>query len=361
MSRRPKKSVLEKRAREFVVLLRDYFEREQQNGGPLLPLTRVVERVSDALQIGTNTVCRITREKYGKSGMEDNELVTPNKVRERRKRKTNQSTKSSAEAVNIKVPKESNSRVNGVSISKSKNLNNTTVSIIKTNLTKNPSILISSKKKLMQKTLTTKSAPIIQPVSNELPKICNPMVSGFESTTEESKILFAKSNKTNKNLFNVTSIKRKCQNTNLSSKSPLDPVYIEVPNIFSPATITFNTTKSPLKSNHIKDRLIGQTSPKTKCRKMNLPLKSLLDPMYIDMPNVFNPTLSDFGSTTDSTLSDGKSTHKNHYQIHTTSTKSQQPTQDPDSIRLKFKEDLDDNIVLVVHPTIDVCGFNILN
>lgn len=77
MAHREKKRVLEKRAREFVVFLRDYFEREQQNGGPLLPLTRVVERVSDALKIGTNTVCRITREKYGKSGMEDNELKTP--------------------------------------------------------------------------------------------------------------------------------------------------------------------------------------------------------------------------------------------------------------------------------------------
>lgn len=49
--------------REFVVRLRDYFAREQQNGGPLLPLENVRDRVADALGIGKATVSRITKKK----------------------------------------------------------------------------------------------------------------------------------------------------------------------------------------------------------------------------------------------------------------------------------------------------------
>ncbi|GBP87247.1 hypothetical protein EVAR_102501_1 [Eumeta japonica] len=76
-----KKTVLGSQARELVVRLRDYFEREQQNNGPLLPLNRIVERVAEALDIGRNTVSRITREKIGQEGMSENKLSTPNKKR----------------------------------------------------------------------------------------------------------------------------------------------------------------------------------------------------------------------------------------------------------------------------------------
>ncbi|XP_026736471.1 uncharacterized protein LOC113506119 [Trichoplusia ni] len=76
-----KKTVLGSQARELVVRLRDYFEREQQNNGPLLPLNRIVERVTEALDIGRNTVSRITREKIGQDGMSENKLSTPNKKR----------------------------------------------------------------------------------------------------------------------------------------------------------------------------------------------------------------------------------------------------------------------------------------
>jgi transposase len=85
MPKRTKKTVLGSQAREFVVRLRDYFERELQNGGPLLPFTQVVERVADALDIGRNTVTRITREKYGQDGMSENKVSTPNKKRTKAK------------------------------------------------------------------------------------------------------------------------------------------------------------------------------------------------------------------------------------------------------------------------------------
>ncbi|GBP44048.1 hypothetical protein EVAR_85202_1 [Eumeta japonica] len=74
-----KKTALGSQARELVVRLRDYFERQQQNNGPLLPLNRIVERVAEALDIGRNTVSRITREKIDQEGMSENKLSTPNK------------------------------------------------------------------------------------------------------------------------------------------------------------------------------------------------------------------------------------------------------------------------------------------
>lgn len=81
MPKHTKKTVLGSQAREFVVRLRNYFEREQQNNGPLLPLNRIVERVAEALDIGRNTVSRITREKIGQEGTSENKLSTPNKKR----------------------------------------------------------------------------------------------------------------------------------------------------------------------------------------------------------------------------------------------------------------------------------------
>ncbi|CAH0594262.1 unnamed protein product [Chrysodeixis includens] len=81
MPKHTKETVLGSQARELVVRLRDYFKREQQNNGPLLPISRVVERVAEALDIGRNTVSRITREKMGPDGMSENKLSTPNKKR----------------------------------------------------------------------------------------------------------------------------------------------------------------------------------------------------------------------------------------------------------------------------------------
>lgn len=58
----PKGSVLNRQARELVIKVRDYFEAEYQNGGPLLPLSQVRERVAAALGISGPTVSKITTE-----------------------------------------------------------------------------------------------------------------------------------------------------------------------------------------------------------------------------------------------------------------------------------------------------------
>lgn len=81
------KTVLNSQCREFVIRLREYFERENQNGGPLLPVEKVCDRVADALGIGHATVIRISKEKYGESSttalaeVEGKKLTTPNKKR----------------------------------------------------------------------------------------------------------------------------------------------------------------------------------------------------------------------------------------------------------------------------------------
>lgn len=91
MPKRTKKTVLNSESREFVIRLREYFERESQNGGPLLPLTQACNRVADALGIGIATVIRVSREKYGEQSSatttteenEEQKLSTPNKKRKR--------------------------------------------------------------------------------------------------------------------------------------------------------------------------------------------------------------------------------------------------------------------------------------
>ncbi|KAL0868289.1 hypothetical protein ABMA27_007819 [Loxostege sticticalis] len=80
MPKHTKKTVLDSQARELVVRLRDYFEREQQNNGPLLPLNQIVERVADALDIGAAILFR---------GTSENKLSTPNKKRTKVKPITN--------------------------------------------------------------------------------------------------------------------------------------------------------------------------------------------------------------------------------------------------------------------------------
>lgn len=89
MPKRAKQTVLTSECRQFVIRLRDYFERECQNGGPLLPVTQVRQRVSDALGIAVSTVTQITKEIYGESSSapDQDEMLekvsTPNKKRRR--------------------------------------------------------------------------------------------------------------------------------------------------------------------------------------------------------------------------------------------------------------------------------------
>ncbi|CAH2104815.1 unnamed protein product [Euphydryas editha] len=67
MPQHTEKKILGSQARELVIHLRNYFERGKQNNRPLLPSNLIVERVAEALDIGRNTVSRITREKDGMS------------------------------------------------------------------------------------------------------------------------------------------------------------------------------------------------------------------------------------------------------------------------------------------------------
>ncbi|RVE41290.1 hypothetical protein evm_014060 [Chilo suppressalis] len=70
---------LNSQAPELVVKLHEYFERECQNDGTLLPVTQVRDRVGEALGIGSRTVGKILSEKYGPSGSDSNVLHTPKK------------------------------------------------------------------------------------------------------------------------------------------------------------------------------------------------------------------------------------------------------------------------------------------
>lgn len=79
MPKRSKKFVLNSQSREIVIRVRNYFEREAQNGGPILPVTSVLDRVADALDISKKTIIKITKEKLGETGMEDNVLHSPKK------------------------------------------------------------------------------------------------------------------------------------------------------------------------------------------------------------------------------------------------------------------------------------------
>lgn len=79
MPKRSKKFVLNSQSRELIIRVRDFFEREAQNGGPILPVTSVLDRVADALDISKKTIIKITKEKLGETGIEDNVLYSPNK------------------------------------------------------------------------------------------------------------------------------------------------------------------------------------------------------------------------------------------------------------------------------------------
>ena len=81
MAEKNVKTVLHSQTREFVIRLRDYFERESQNGGPLLPVTQVVNRTAEALGISAFTVSKITKEKYGAESLNQNVLSSPKKKR----------------------------------------------------------------------------------------------------------------------------------------------------------------------------------------------------------------------------------------------------------------------------------------
>lgn len=78
-------------SRQLVCNVREYFEREAENGGPLLPISRVVARTAAAIKVSEITVMRISKEKYEKEAAEAGPscLDTPGKKRNIQKRVTN--------------------------------------------------------------------------------------------------------------------------------------------------------------------------------------------------------------------------------------------------------------------------------
>ncbi|KAK5650260.1 hypothetical protein RI129_001289 [Pyrocoelia pectoralis] len=56
-------------AKKLIASLIDYFEKERDNGGPLLPLQAVRERVAQALNVSSSTVSTIS------NAVKNNELL----------------------------------------------------------------------------------------------------------------------------------------------------------------------------------------------------------------------------------------------------------------------------------------------
>ncbi|KAF5285578.1 hypothetical protein FQA39_LY16590 [Lamprigera yunnana] len=75
--------VLNSQSQMFVIKLLQYFEQEKENGGPLISVLSVQQRVSDALSVSLRTVQNV-KKKYNENPI----LCTPNKSRNKRKRKT---------------------------------------------------------------------------------------------------------------------------------------------------------------------------------------------------------------------------------------------------------------------------------
>ncbi|CAH2002227.1 unnamed protein product [Acanthoscelides obtectus] len=79
-----KGKTLSSQSQGLVLSLLNYFQQEKGNGGPLLPLLAVQERVAQALSISLSTITRIQR----RLSSNDNVLRSPGKKRPRKKSKT---------------------------------------------------------------------------------------------------------------------------------------------------------------------------------------------------------------------------------------------------------------------------------
>jgi len=72
------KKRLSSRARQMVLSLKQYFEVEEEMGGPLMPFSKIRERTAEALSIGRSTVQRIVNEERSTG-----QVLTPGKHRVR--------------------------------------------------------------------------------------------------------------------------------------------------------------------------------------------------------------------------------------------------------------------------------------
>jgi hypothetical protein len=78
------RKTINSQAREYIIRLQNYFKRERDTDGPLLPLSKVNSRTADALQISEPTLSKIVLIKYGAEGNKNNILKSPGKNRKRR-------------------------------------------------------------------------------------------------------------------------------------------------------------------------------------------------------------------------------------------------------------------------------------
>lgn len=82
---------LKGQTRELVCALREYFEKERVNGGPLISVEKVIERTAEALKLSKTTIVNISKEKYTQVEKQleieatagPTKLVTPGKKRSR--------------------------------------------------------------------------------------------------------------------------------------------------------------------------------------------------------------------------------------------------------------------------------------
>lgn len=81
--------ILNEQSKELVLRLSKYFEAENQNGGSLIPVTKVRDRIKAALGISGPTVTKILKQAYnnGTESEEGNNVRVPSPQRKRRRRK----------------------------------------------------------------------------------------------------------------------------------------------------------------------------------------------------------------------------------------------------------------------------------
>ncbi|GLV46126.1 hypothetical protein CBL_05187 [Carabus blaptoides fortunei] len=72
--------ILNSQSQQYLLNVVEYFEREKENKGPLLPVQAAIERVAQAFKVGISTVNRVTRRVY-EAHTSGTRVTTPRKRR----------------------------------------------------------------------------------------------------------------------------------------------------------------------------------------------------------------------------------------------------------------------------------------
>lgn len=86
-----KRRVLKSQSREMICAVREYFEKEKANGGPLISVNKVLERTAAACEVGKTLIVNVGKEKSNIQSdftEEDAKFLTPGKKRKIDKRVT---------------------------------------------------------------------------------------------------------------------------------------------------------------------------------------------------------------------------------------------------------------------------------